>query len=103
MNVKSMPTQDIHDELFRRMVENYDATVPCQHHGGCDRPAKWVAVFHGQCPSVVVCTRHKRAWVATMTEGVREGQDLACYQCHRRFFFDLDELVTFHRLDRAGG
>ncbi|CQA12136.1 Uncharacterised protein [Mycobacteroides abscessus] len=38
-----------------------------------------------------------------MTEGVREGQDLACYQCHRRFFFTLSELVTFHRLDRAGG
>lgn len=30
MNIKSMPIQDIHDELFRRMVENYDATVPCQ-------------------------------------------------------------------------
>ncbi|RIR89266.1 hypothetical protein D2E66_18105 [Mycobacteroides abscessus] len=101
MNTKSIPDQDLHDELFKRITANYDqAKIPCQYRNlGCRRPATWLWIrkhSHGG-ERYTLCGHHKNIWRSGVTAIIAEMGYYKCPGCETRYH-SPDEVASVRRL-----
>ncbi|CAM3134954.1 Uncharacterised protein [Mycobacteroides abscessus subsp. abscessus] len=100
-NLGSMPTQALHDELFKRIIANYEhAKIPCQYRNlGCRRPAKWLWIrkhSHGG-ERFTLCGRHKNYWRRGVNTLIAVQGYYKCPGCETRYH-SADEVASVRRL-----
>lgn len=101
MNIKSMRTQTLHDEVFKRITANYEhAKIPCQYRNlGCRRPATWLWIRrHPHAGDrFTLCGHHKNTWHRGVTAIIAEQGYYKCPGCETQYR-SPDEVASVRRL-----
>lgn len=99
MTLSTSPDQQ--QDVFAQIVDNWDAVVPCQHLGGCRRPATWLGVLHRPCGHVSLCGHHKNRWLKNIAGKIDTYGLVHCWRCAMPYFEVHDLVAAFTRIGRS--